>query len=128
LREIIRVSVAAAPPRDLRALRGEEPTKEKEPMAAYVIASLAVHDTAWRESYSPKTAELIRKYGGKVLAPFASKVEALEGNAKLPTNVVILEIPSKEQAKAWYNDPEYAPLIKLRQSGADGDLIVVDAA
>ena len=95
-------------------------------MVAYVIASIAVRDTAWRESYSPKTAELIRKYGGRVLAPFGSKIEALEGTAKLPTNVVILEFPSKEQAKSWYNDPEYAPLIKLRQSGADGDLIVVD--
>lgn len=66
-------------------------------MAAYVIARLAARDTAWRESYSPKTAELIRKHGGKVLAPFGSKVEALEGNAKLPTNVVILEFPSKSK-------------------------------
>lgn len=94
-------------------------------MAAYVLANLQVRDAAWREAYSPRTGELIRKHGGKVLAPFASKVEALEGNAKLPTNVVILEFPSKEQAKAWYNDSEYAPLIKLRQTGADGDLILV---
>ncbi len=97
-------------------------------MAAYVIARLEVRDTAWREAYSSKTGELIRKHGGKVLAPFASKVEALEGNAKLPTNVVILEFPSKEQAKAWYNDPEYAALIKLRQTGAEGELILVTAA
>ena len=94
-------------------------------MAAYVIARLETRDTAWREAYSPKTAELIRKHGGKVLAPFASEVEALEGTAKLPTNVVIIEFPSKEQAKAWYHDPEYAPLIKLRQTGADGDLVLV---
>jgi uncharacterized protein (DUF1330 family) len=100
---------------------------EEKPMAAYVIARLEVRDTAWRASYSPKTAELIRKHGGRVLAPFGSGVELLEGKTKLPTNVVILEFPSKQQAKAWYNDPEYAPLIKLRQSGADGDLLVVDA-
>ena len=30
-----------------------------------------------------------------------------------------------EQAKAWYHDPEYAPLIKLRQTGADADIVVV---
>ncbi len=97
-------------------------------MAAYVIASLQVRDTAWREAYSPKTGELIRKHGGKVLTPFASKVEVLEGKAKLPTNVVIIEFPSQDQAKAWYNDPEYAPLIKLRQTGADGELILVTPA
>ncbi len=94
-------------------------------MAAYVIASLQVRDTAWREAYSPKTGELIRKHGGKVLTPFASKVEALEGKAKPPTNVVIIEFPSQDQAKAWYNDPEYAPLIKLRQTGAGGEFILV---
>jgi uncharacterized protein (DUF1330 family) len=94
-------------------------------MPAYVIASLAVRDTAWREAYSPKTGELIRKHGGKVLTPFASKVEVLERSTKLPTNVVIIEFPSEDQAKAWYNDPEYAPLIKLRQTGADGDLVLV---
>ncbi len=94
-------------------------------MAAYVIASLQVRDASWREAYSPKTGELIRKHGGKVLTPCASKVEALEGNTKLPTNVVIIEFPSQDQAKAWYNEPEYAPLIKLRQTGADGELILV---
>jgi uncharacterized protein (DUF1330 family) len=94
-------------------------------MAAYVIASLQAHDTAWREAYSPKTGELIRKHGGKVLTPFASTVEVLEGNAKPPTNIVILEFPSAEQAKAWYNDPEYAPLIKLRQASTDGHLVLV---
>ena len=94
-------------------------------MAAYVIARLEARDTGWREAYSPKTAELIRKYGGKVLAPFASKVEPLEGTADLPTNIVILEFPTNEAAKAWYNDPEYAPLIKLRQASAQGDLVLV---
>ena len=97
-------------------------------MAAYVIARLEARDTAWREAYSSKTAELIRKHGGKVLAPFASKVEALEGNAKFPTHVVIIEFPTNDQAKAWYNDPEYAPLIKLRQASADGDLVLVTPA
>ena len=69
-------------------------------MVAYVIARLEVHDTAWRASYSPKTGELIRKYGGRVISPFRSGVELLEGKTKLPTNVVILEFFSKEQAKA----------------------------
>jgi uncharacterized protein (DUF1330 family) len=30
------------------------------------------------------------------------------------------------QARAWYNDPEYAPLITLRQTGADLDFILVE--
>ena len=30
-----------------------------------------------------------------------------------------------EQAKAWYNDPAYAQLIDLRQSGADAEILIV---
>jgi uncharacterized protein (DUF1330 family) len=31
-----------------------------------------------------------------------------------------------EQARAWYQDPEYAPLIKLRQGGSDAELVLVE--
>jgi uncharacterized protein (DUF1330 family) len=37
----------------------------------------------------------------------------------------ILEFPSVEQAKAWYNDPEYAELIDLRQTGADAEILLL---
>jgi uncharacterized protein (DUF1330 family) len=33
-----------------------------------------------------------------------------------------------EQAKAWYNDPAYAQLIDLRQTGADAEIIVLTEA
>lgn len=53
-------------------------------------------------------------------------MERLEGTGKLPSVVVVLEFPSMEQAKAWYHDPEYAPLITLRHTGADLDFILVE--
>ncbi len=31
-----------------------------------------------------------------------------------------------EHAKAWYNDPAYAPMIKLRQSGSIAELVLVE--
>jgi uncharacterized protein (DUF1330 family) len=37
----------------------------------------------------------------------------------------ILEFPSLAQAKAWYNDPAYAELIDLRQSGADAEIVAL---
>jgi uncharacterized protein (DUF1330 family) len=99
----------------------------EEEMAAYVIGRLKVRDTAWRADYTQKTGELIRKYGGRTIVRFGSTVEVLEGEGEFPTTIVITEFPSVEQAKAWYNDPEYAAMIKLRQTGTDGDIVVVDA-
>jgi uncharacterized protein (DUF1330 family) len=53
-------------------------------------------------------------------------METLEGATPLPSGVVVLEFPSMEQARAWYRDPDYAPLIKLRQGGSDVELVLVE--
>jgi len=67
-----------------------------------------------------------KKHGGKILAGAGSALERLEGNRALPSVLFILEFPSLEQAKAWYDDPEYAHMIQLRQTGADADIVVVE--
>jgi uncharacterized protein (DUF1330 family) len=51
-----------------------------------------------------------------------------EGDGPLPDSMVVLEFPTKEQALAWHNDPDYAPLIALRQSGSDLDFVLVEGA
>ena len=95
-------------------------------MAAYIIGRVEVRDTAWTMEYVPKATALVQKHGGKLLAGSGCAMESLEGERKLPSAIIVLEFPSMEQAKAWYHDPEYAPLIKLRQTGADADIVVVD--
>ena len=52
-------------------------------------------------------------------------MERLEGDGTLLSVLVLVEFPSLEHAKAWYNDPEYAPMITLRQTGADANIVVV---
>jgi uncharacterized protein (DUF1330 family) len=94
-------------------------------MAASIIARVEGRDMAWTTDYVPKTMALMQKHGGKVLVGSGAVMETLEGEAKLPSTLIVLEFPSMEQAKAWYHDPEYAPLIKVRQTGSDANIIVV---
>jgi uncharacterized protein (DUF1330 family) len=94
-------------------------------MAAYAIGRLAMRNPAWVQEYGPKTAALVQKYGGKYLVR-GGAMEQLEGAGPLPSVVVVLEFPSIDQARAWYNDPDYAPLIRLRQTGSDLDFILVE--
>ena len=99
-------------------------------MAAYIIGlrRSESRETAWLEEYLPKTATLIAKHGGKALiggnAPQA--LMALEGAAKPPLSVVIVEFPSRAHAQAFYNDPDYAPLQQLRQANIDLEVFVVE--
>ena len=94
-------------------------------MAAYVIGRLHVRDASWREQYRAKVSTIVEKHGGRYLVR-GGAMETLEGNVPLPTGIVVIEFPSVEKARAFYHDPEYAPLIKLRQSGSELDLIVIE--
>lgn len=94
-------------------------------MPAYVIGRLQMRDPSWLEKYREKVPALIDKHGGRYVAR-GGAMEKLEGSAELPSAMVVLEFPSMDKARAWYNDPEYAPFIKLRQGGADLDLVLVE--
>jgi uncharacterized protein (DUF1330 family) len=104
--------------------------QEESDMAAYIIGlrRSEPRGTAWVEEYLPKTAALIAKHGGKVLiggnAPQA--LMALEGAAKPPLSVVVLEFPALEYAQAFHNDPDYAPLQQLRQANIAMEVFVVE--
>ena len=93
-------------------------------MAAYIVVVLKVHNMDWQAGYRPKTRELLEKHGGKTVA--AGPPEVLEGPGDWADRVVVLEFPDAAAAKAWHGDPEYAPMIALRQSGTEGVLAVVE--
>jgi uncharacterized protein (DUF1330 family) len=99
--------------------------EEKPTMPAYAIGRLTMRDPSWLQEYGPKVAGLVEKHGGKYLIR-GGAMERLEGSGDLPSAMVVVEFPSMEQARAFYNDPEYAPMIKLRQSGSDLDFILVE--
>jgi uncharacterized protein (DUF1330 family) len=95
-------------------------------MAAYVIGDIEVTDQAIYDDYRKQVLATVEKYGGR-FAVRGGKVEPLEGGWA-PKRLVVLEFPSMEQALKWYRSSEYAPLIKLRQKGARGRLLVVEGA
>ena len=94
-------------------------------MPAYLIGAVDVSDPSWLEEYGPKVAALVEKHGGKYLVR-GGKTDVKEGAAPSSRVVVVVEFPSMEKAQAWYNDPEYTPLIKLRQTGSSGDIVLVE--
>ena len=94
-------------------------------MSAYLIGGVDVTDPKWVEEYGPKVEALVAKHGGRYLVR-GGTMEVKEGSAPASRVMVIVEFPSMEKARAWYDDPEYQPLIKLRQTGSSGDLILAE--
>ncbi len=94
-------------------------------MAAYIIYETTITDTAWREEYGIRVKPLLEKHRGKVLVR-DNAPERVEGDRKLPTVVIIIEFPDRASANAWRNDPEYQPLLRLRQTGSSAEAVLVD--
>lgn len=95
-------------------------------MAAYVIAEIDVTDPAAYEEYRKQVPAVVAKYGGKFLVR-GGKVDSREGGWT-PPRIVVVEFPSLARAQKWYDSPDYAPLIKLRQKASRGKLILVEGA
>lgn len=95
-------------------------------MSAYVIADIEVTDPAGYEEYRKQVLAVVTKYGGRFVVR-GGKIDPKEGGWA-PKRIVVVEFPSLEQAQKWYDSPEYAPLIKLRQKASKGRLILVEGA
>jgi uncharacterized protein (DUF1330 family) len=95
-------------------------------MSAYVIGDIEVTDPATYEEYRKQVLPVVTKYGGKFLVR-GGRIDAKEGGWN-PKRLVLLEFPSLAQAQKWYDSPEYAPLIKLRQKASKGRLLIVEGA
>ncbi len=95
-------------------------------MAAYVIADVDVTDPKLYEDYRKLVPATVQKYGGRFLAR-GGAFEVKEGDWK-PARLVVLEFPSLEQARKWYDSPEYAPALALRLKAARAKLVLVEGA
>ena len=93
-------------------------------MAAYLIANVNVKDPVAYQEYLKAVPASIAQYGGKYLAR-GGRHETLEGDWK-PTRLVILEFPSMEQLKRWYESEDYRPIQAIRLKHASADLVVVE--
>lgn len=93
-------------------------------MAGYVIAEVDVKDGALFEAYRKLVPETIARYGGRYLVR-GGATETKEGGWS-PKRLVVLEFPSVEQARRWYESPEYAPLLAMRLKAADSRAVIVE--
>src|SRR5215472_13634332 len=92
-------------------------------MSALVIIDLEVHDRAKMEQYEQGAFELLARHGAKPLVR-ELRAENYEG-AWTPTWFVILEFPSRQAVRNFYDSAEYQPLKALRQQAAHSNGIIV---
>jgi uncharacterized protein (DUF1330 family) len=81
---------------------------------AYLLVQGDVTDREGFRAYSAALPPIYRKYRGQYIALVpAPLVEVLEGEPE-NRSVVIARFPSRDDARAFWNSPEYAEAKKLR--------------
>ncbi len=93
-------------------------------MAAYLIANVVIKDTEKFKEYMKATPPIIKQFGGRFLAR-GGDFEICEGSWN-PKRLVLVEFESMQNAKQFYNSPDYKAIIDLRQSSAYTEWVFVD--
>lgn len=95
-------------------------------MPAYLIARVHITNLDKYKDYMKLTPAAIAKYGGRFVVR-GGAVETLEGPHE-HDRVVVIEFPSIERAKTFWNSPEYGEAKAKRAGAATGQFLLVEGA
>lgn len=93
-------------------------------MSAYVIFEIDVHDPEQYGEYRELATPTIPQYGGRYVVR-GGAASNLEGEWD-PKRVVVLQFDSIEQARKWYDSPEYCKARAVRERTARSKAIIVE--
>jgi uncharacterized protein (DUF1330 family) len=92
-------------------------------MTGYLIVNIEVRDPDAYAKYRQAAAPLVEKFGGRYLVR-GGDIQPLEGDLGLK-RLVVLEFPSVESARRFYESPEYAPVLRMRLESTKSDAVLV---
>ena len=95
-------------------------------MAAYIIALIEVTDPQRYAEYTKLTPAAIERYGGKFIVRGGEKL-TLEGPQE-NRRIVVLEFPTFEQAKTFFDSPEYRHAKSFREGAANASFVLVNGS
>jgi uncharacterized protein (DUF1330 family) len=98
-------------------------TRKKEFMSAYIIVDISITDPKEYEEYKKLTPAAVGAYDGRFVVR-GGYSEKLEGDWQ-PQRMVVIEFPTVERAKEWWESALYSKAKLIRQRSAKTNMIVV---
>ncbi len=93
-------------------------------MPAYLIARIDVRDGERYRDYAARTPRCIAGFGGRFIIRNGERV-TLEG-APDPRRIVVIEFPSMDHLRNFYDSPEYTRVKALRAGAGDAEIIATE--
>ena len=95
-------------------------------MPAFVFVEIDITDHKLYEEYKKLTPKTVSDFGGKFVVR-GGKTEVLEGDSS-HNRMVLLEFPSSDRARAWWNSQEYSRARLIRQRAATTKMILLEGS
>jgi len=93
-------------------------------MSAYIIVRIDVTDPHLLKEYQKVAPEIVDKYDGKFIARGGETI-TLEGTEER-RRIVLLEFPTLNRAKEFFDSHEYQEAIKLREDIARFEMVAIE--
>lgn len=95
-------------------------------MPALFIARVDITDRGTYSQYLQAVPAIISKYNGKAIVRTEQSL-TLEGTEE-KRRIIILEFPTVEKAREFYDSEEYRKARSIRENAAVGEIIIVETA
>jgi uncharacterized protein (DUF1330 family) len=93
-------------------------------MTAYAIAHLrTVNMGPGIAEYLTRIDATLEPFGGRFIV-HGARAQMLEG--ELSGDLVVIEFPDMEAARAWYGSPAYREILPLRTDNSEGIVLLID--
>ena len=96
-------------------------------MAAYALIELEISNMDGMRPYIEAVSDTITSHGGKYLVR-AGNTEVVEGGLGEYPVKVVLEFPSMDAAKNWYDSAEYQAILSHRTSNSTCNFVWAEGA
>ena len=93
-------------------------------MSVYIVASIAVEDWTEYGKCQAGFLDIFAKYKGELLA-VSDSPRVVEGTWPY-TRAVVIRFPNEEEARRWYESPEYQAIAEHRHRGSKGTVIIFE--
>ena len=93
-------------------------------MPAYLVTTITVTNPERFQEYRKLAGPAVAQYGGKYLVRGGERT-VLEGKFEA-NRLVVVEFPSSEDAKTFYNSPEYQAARQKRIGACDSNMVLAE--
>lgn len=93
-------------------------------MAAYVMVEVEIYNMEAVGPYVTAVDETIAAHGGKFMIRLGD-IEVIEGGVGEYPLKTVIEFPSAEDAKSWYESPEYQAIVRYRTDNSKCNFLIV---